>query len=72
MTRYYRNKSGTIVHWNHCERMGKTALPWHWAEGKSERIIALRMFEHKIRPCKTCNPPLWPALAHIRLVVNGD
>ena len=69
--KYYRSKTGEVVHRPDCTRLGG-ALPWHWAEGRSNAYIAMQMAEKGVRPCKLCNPPLWPTNYHFRLVSNGD
>ena len=70
MTRYYRSKTGTVVHRPDCTRLGK-AVPWRWAEGKSDGLIAMHMAEKGVVPCKLCAPPLWPTRVNMRLV-SGD
>jgi hypothetical protein len=72
MTRYYRSKTGKIVHWHYCERKGETAVPWVWAERKSDRRIVQEMARNGVRPCRVCSPPLWPAVAYLKLVSGGD
>lgn len=66
--RYYRNRIGTVVHYAHCDKVTPNSVPWAWAETKSNALIALHMAEKGIAPCRLCNPPLYPARAHLRLV----
>jgi hypothetical protein len=69
--RYYRSKTGKVVHYPACTRLGQ-AKPWVWAEDKSNALIAQHMALMGISPCRLCRPPLWPGRVHLRLVSNDD
>jgi hypothetical protein len=71
MSRYYRSKTGKVVHYPYCTRVTQNARPWRWADDKSDALIAMHMAEKGINPCRLCRPPLWPMRAYLR-VVNGD
>lgn len=69
MTRYFRNSRGTVVHTSWCDRKGGTAVPWEWAEDRSDPEIGRVMARHRIRACAYCDPPLRPLTLR---VVNDE
>jgi hypothetical protein len=71
LSKYYRSANGKTVHRDFCDRIGKTALPWHWAEERSDRVIAMYVQRFGMTPCKLCCPYLLHHAPHLR-VIEGE
>lgn len=71
--RYYRDRSGQIVHRSYCGRVGRTSAPWHFADDMTADDLTLIMARTPwLRPCAICRPDKFDYTEAIRSMDQSE